>query len=179
MRVLIISVIMLLGYCGTLFAWGENLKSIEADFEQYIENDDGTSVYYKGKILGKAPNKVKWDYQMPFKKEIYMNDNKVIIYEPSLEQVSHSTLRTSSDFISIIKSAKKQDDGSYHTQVDGVEYVLFVDKNDKPERINFVDSMGAKSTLKLSNVKLNTIINDKVFDFVTPEGVEVVELKMR
>ena len=59
MRVLIISVIMLLGYCGTLFAWGENLKSIEADFEQYIENDDGTSVYYKGKILGKSPNKVK------------------------------------------------------------------------------------------------------------------------
>ena len=112
-------------------------------------------MYYKGKILGKSPNKVKWDYQMPFKKEIYMNDNKVIIYEPSLEQVSHSTLRTNSDFISIIKSAKKQ------------------------ERINFVDSMGAKSTLKLSNVKLNTIINDKVFDFVTPEGVEVVELKMR
>lgn len=172
-------VVVSLGLITSLFAWGENLKSIEADFEQHIEGDDGASVYYRGKIIGKSPNKVKWDYQMPLKKEIYMNNNEVIIYEPSLEQVSYSTLNTKSDFISIIKSAKKREDGAYHTTIDNVEYVLFVDKDDKPKSISFVDSMGSKSVLKLSNVKINGKINDSLFSFTPPKGVEIVELKTR
>ncbi len=165
--------------CGRLFAWGEDIQSIQADFEQYIYNEDGANVYYKGKILGKSPNKVKWDYQMPFKKEIYMNDNKVAIYEPSLEQVSLSTLNSKSDFISIIKSAKKYEDGTYRTAVDGIEYTLVVDRENKPKSIYFVDTMGTKSELVLSNVKLNVKIDDAVFVFVAPSDVEVLELKAR
>lgn len=165
--------------CVALFGWGENLKSIEADFEQHIENDDGPSVYYKGKVMGKSPNKVKWDYQMPLQKEIYMNGNEVMIYEPHLEQVSLSRLNVKNDFISIIKSAKKRDDGTYSTFIDDIEYVIFIDKDDKPERITFTDSMGAKSTLILHNVKLNPAINDRIFDFSPPDDVEIVELRAR
>lgn len=171
--------IALLSLCVSVFAWGENLVSIEADFEQIITSEDGIPARYDGKIFGKTPSQVKWDYQNPLKKEIYMRDNEVVIYEPSLEQVSYSRLKDKTDFISIIKSAKKQDDGAYHTKVEGVEYKLFVDKNDKPERIEFVDSMGAKTTLKLSNVKLNKNINESIFNFTPPQGVEIVELKSR
>lgn len=178
MNIIKICIFLALGV-GIAFAWGENLQSIEADFEQRIENEDGMDMFYRGKILGKAPNKVKWDYQSPLKKEVYMNNNEVMIYEPSLEQVSHSTLKTKSDFISIVKSAKKQPDGSYRTNVEGVEYTLYVDKNDKPERISFIDSMGAKSVIKLSNVKLNGAMSDKVFEFSVPKGVEVVEIRTR
>ncbi|WP_407934410.1 LolA-like outer membrane lipoprotein chaperone, partial [Helicobacter typhlonius] len=171
--------LLVFGFCAIAFAWGENIQSMEADFEQLIENEGGIDMFYKGKIFGKSPNKAKWEYQMPLKKEIYMNNGEVMIYEPALEQVSYSRLRTKSDFISIMKSAIKQADGSYRTSVDNVEYTLYVDKNDKPKSISFVDSMGSKSVLKFSNVKLNGTLNDKLFVFKVPEGVEVVEIKSR
>ena len=171
--------ILVFAFCEVAFAWGENIQSIEADFEQRIENEDGMDMFYRGRILGSRQNKARWDYQIPLKKEIYMIDNEVMIYEPSLEQVSYSRLRTKSDFISILKSAKKQTDGSYHTTIEGIEYTLFVDKNNKPERIVFIDSMGAKSILTLSNVKINGTINDKVFHFSPPKGVEIVEISTR
>lgn len=141
-------------------------------------SEDGVPTRYEGHIIGKMPSKVKWHYKAPLQKEIYMNGNEVIMYEPRLEQVSHSRLKDKTDFLSILKSAKKHDDGTYRTKVDGIEYALFVDKQ-KPERIEFVDSMGMKTTLKLKNVKLNGAINDKKFVFVPPQGVEIVELHSR
>ncbi|TLD87426.1 outer membrane lipoprotein chaperone LolA [Helicobacter sp. MIT 03-1614] len=179
MEVLRRYVLVFTSLCMTLFAWGENLQSIEADFEQIAVNEDGVPTRYEGHIIGKMPSKVKWDYKAPLQKEIYMNKNEVIMYEPRLEQVSHSRLKDKADFLSILKSAKKHNDGTYHTKVDGIEYVLFIDKAQKPERIEFVDSMGVKTTLKLKNVKLNGVISDKKFVFVPPQGVEIVELHSR
>lgn len=178
MKVFRICILLLLGL-NVGFALGENLQSIEADFEQFIVSEDGIPAHYEGKIYGKAPNKVKWDYTNPLKKEIYMKDSSVLIYEPSLEQVSRSHLNEKTDFISIIKSAKKQPDGTYRTKVEGTQYVLFVDKNDTPERIEFVDSMGSKTILKLTKVKINPKIQDKIFEFSVPKGVEVVDIKTR
>lgn len=178
MKVFRICVLVLLSL-NLSFALGENLQSIEADFEQFIVSEEGIPAHYEGKIYGKAPNKVKWDYTNPLKKEIYMKDNAVLIYEPSLEQVSRSHLKEKTDFISIIKSAQKQPDGTYHTKIEDTQYVLFVDKNDTPERIEFVDSMGSKTILKLTKVKLNPKIQDKIFEFSIPKGVEVVDIKTR
>lgn len=165
--------------CSKILAWGEDIRSIEADFLQIIESEDGIPAQYSGKILAKAPSKVKWDYTTPLKKSIYMQEGEVLIYEPDLEQVSHSSLRDKSDFISIIKSAKLQSDGAYHAKIDNIIYKLYVDKANKPERIEFVDNMGAKTTLKLSNVKLNKALSDKIFIFNIPKGVDIVELKSR
>lgn len=178
MTILRICIIALFSF-SSLFALGENLQSIEANFEQFIVSEEGVPAHYEGKIFGKAPNKVKWDYTTPLKKEIYMKGSEVLIYEPSLEQVSRSFLREKTDFISILKSAKKRADGTYHTQIEGTEYVLFVNKNDIPERIEFVDSVGSKTILKLTQVKMNPKIEDKIFDFSIPKGVEVVDIKTR
>lgn len=170
-------VCMWLCVCNILLAWGENLQSIEADFVQNIISEDGVPAHYEGRILAKVPSHVKWLYKSPLQKEIYMNGRDVIIYEPNLMQVSHSHLQEKSDFISIIQNSKKQDDGAYHVKVEGVEYIMFVDSKNLPDRIEYTDSMGAKTTLKLHNVKLNTRINDSIFSFTPPKDVEVVDLK--
>lgn len=159
------------------FGWGEHLSSIEADFEQIILSDDGVPARYAGHIIAKSPNLVKWDYQSPLNKQIYMKNQKVLIYEANLNQASYSKLREKSDFLSIITSAKKRDDGAYHTSVEGIEYVMFVDKDNKPERIEFIDNLGSKTTLNLHNVKLNIKVDKKIFDFTPPAGTEIVEIK--
>lgn len=161
------------------FGWGESLKSIEADFTQSIVSEDGIPARYEGHIYGKAPARVKWLYKAPLEKEIYMDGSEVMIYEPSLKQVSHSRLREKSDFISIIRGAQKQSDGTYHAKVEGVEYVMYVDSKNLPARIEYTDNMGAKTTLTLHNVKLNGKMSDRLFHFTPPSDVEVVELKSR
>lgn len=164
--------------CIYALSWGEDLHSIEANFEQTIVSEDGVPARYMGHIIAKSPNLVKWDYQSPLDKQIYMNGSDVIIYEASLQQASYSKLRTKSDFLSIITSAKKREDGAYYTNVDNVEYVMFLDKNGKkPERIEFVDNLGSKTTLKLLNVKLNIKVNETIFQFTPPEGTEIVQIK--
>lgn len=170
-------VIVLLGLSVGLFGWGEHIQSIQAEFEQHIVSEDGIPAHYKGRIFGQSPNKAKWLYEVPLKKEIYMNEDRVIIYEPDLEQASYSRLKNKLDFISILHDAKKHRNGTYRTRLDGVEYVLFVDKNNQPERIEFVDSLGNQTILKLKNVKINTLNNVSLFEFILPEGVEVIELK--
>lgn len=169
-------VIVLLGLGGSLFGWGEHIQSIHAEFEQHIVSEDGIPAHYKGQIFAQSPNKAKWLYEVPLKKEIYMNEDGVIIYEPDLEQASYSRLKSKLDFISILNDAKKHKDGTYRTRLDGVEYVLFVDKNNQPERVEFVDALGSQTILKLKNVKINTLKDVSLFEFTPPEGVEVIEL---
>lgn len=161
---------------GVAFGYGEHIQSLSADFIQQIVSEDGIPAHYEGKLIAKAPDKVKWLYTKPLQKEIYMQQREVIIYEPSLEQASYSRLKENSDFISIIKAAQKDSNGTYRAMVDKVEYVLFVDSEQNPEHIEFVDTMGAKTILSLKNVKINTKISDKSFNFTPPEGTEIVEM---
>lgn len=169
--------IMILGLCSMLFGWGEHIQSIHAEFEQHILNEEGIPALYRGQVFGKVPSKAKWLYETPLKKEVYMNDETLIVYEPELRQVSYSQLESKVDFLWILKSAKKQKDGTYRTTVDGVPYVLFVDQADTIDRVEFSDSMGTKTIIKLKNVRINTITDDALFQFMPPEGVEIVNLK--
>ncbi len=38
--------LLVFGFCAIAFAWGENIQSMEADFEQLIENEGGIDMFY-------------------------------------------------------------------------------------------------------------------------------------
>lgn len=177
MRSIMIISFFLGSLCSISLGWGEDIQSIQADFVQNIISEEGIPARYEGKIIGKAPSKVKWTYKTPLNKTIYMSDKEVIIYEPLLAQVSHSYLKSESDFISVIRSAKEQKDGTYHAKVDGVTYIIHLDDAKKPKLIEFTDSTGTKTALNLRNVKLNVKLSDKEFEFTIPQDVDVVELR--
>lgn len=158
------------------FGLGEGVSSLEADFIQDIISTDGIPVQYKGKIQSKLPNNIKWTYTFPIKKEIYINQNQVAIYEIELNQVSYSNLKDNADLLSILKQAKKKSSGIYIATAQDVEYTIYVDSKDSPYKIEFTDTIGTKTTINLSNVKLNTNIKNKVFEFTPPENAEIVEL---
>ena len=83
-----------------------NISSLQADFKQQIQGERGAiPVLYSGKIYA-ANNKVKWEYDKPLVKEVYLEKNVAYIYEPQLQQVTIGTLKENVDFIRILKQVK-------------------------------------------------------------------------
>ena len=66
----------------------KTLKSFSADFTQtlYSSEKNQKPIIYKGKIEALAPSSAYWNYLSPIPKEIFIQDNTMILYEPKLKQ---------------------------------------------------------------------------------------------
>ena len=157
-----------------LYAFGENIKSIEAQFTQETISQDST-ILYSGHLYAKTPSKAKWIYNAPTKKEIYINGKNTIVYEPLLEQATYGKSEQKIDFLSILKSAKKRSDGKYYAVFDGIEYQLSLNQDNTPKQITFKDEFENTIVINFKQVKINQFIDDKIFHFVPPKGIDLIQ----
>ncbi len=161
----------------------KNLKSLKADFEQIIITEDGAQASYFGTLEAKAPNKAKWIYEPPMQKEVYVNEGKISVYEPPLKQVYISTLSTQSDVFEILESAKPELDsegkptGRYTTTLNETLYTLIFDDKGLLQEISYQDSLQQTTRIVFSGHILNPKIDDGVFVFTPPRGVDVIVAK--
>ena len=168
-RVFLVWTIML----TSLFGYGENFHSLEASFTQ-ITYQGKEKIIYRGKLFAKKPSLAKWVYESPLKKEIYLNANRVIIYEPILEQATFSTLKESADFFSILKKVQKNDQNQYIAEINQTIYQLEL-KNEKPYKISFSDEWGNLVEITLHQIKINLLMPDTQFDFKVPAGTDIIQ----
>ena len=161
----------------------KNLKSLKADFEQIIITEDGAQASYFGTLEAKAPNKAKWIYEPPMQKEVYVNEGKISVYEPPLKQAHISTLSTQSDVFEILKSAKPELDsegkptGRYTTTLNETLYTLIFDDKGLLQEISYQDSLQQTTRIVFSGHILNPKIDDGVFVFTPPQGIDVIVAK--
>jgi len=100
-RYLVILVILI----SSLFAAFENIHSLSATFSQEV--DSGSSkILYRGKIFLKEPNYALWKYAEPIPKEVYLYREKLVVFEPDLEQATVSNIRENLDIFSILRNSK-------------------------------------------------------------------------
>lgn len=156
-----------------LFSYGENIKSIQADFEQ-ITISHSSNIKYIGKFYAKSPGSIKWIYETPIQKEIYINNKKSVIYEPMLEQVYEENNNRNIDFFSILKDAKPSSEGKLKAVVENNEFILEL-KNNIPYKLSFQDEFSNTIEILFKNVKLNQKIDDKEFKFIAPSNVDIVK----
>ncbi|WP_231259169.1 LolA-like outer membrane lipoprotein chaperone [Helicobacter pylori] len=150
----------------------QHLQSFSANFKQVLKNEKPL-VYY-GVLKAKAPSWALWVYEKPLKKEIYMNDKEVVIYEPNLFQATITPLKDKTDFFTILKSLKKQDDGSFKTTINKTTYRL-VFKDGKPFSLEFKDGMNNLVTITFSQTEINPTIADEIFVFKPKdENIDIV-----
>lgn len=158
---------------GLMYGLGEDIKTFRSDFIQTVKSDDAQQVTYQGKFEAKAPSFAKWVYLKPLKKEIYIDGQDVIIYEPNLAQATMSHLKENADFISILKKATLSSDGKYHSKVGNTSYELTL-KDKKPYLLEFIDEFGNQIEMKFSNVSINTPIDEKDFIFVPTSDIDII-----
>lgn len=150
----------------------QHLQSFSANFKQVLKNEKPL-VYY-GVLKAKAPSWALWVYEKPLKKEIYMNDKEVVIYEPNLFQATITPLKDKMDFFTILKRLKKQDDGSFKTTIHKTTYRL-VFKDGKPFSLEFKDSMNNLVTITFSQIEINPTIINEIFVFnPKDENIDIV-----
>lgn len=159
--------------CGFVYADIKVLETMEADFTQTIVAEDDSKIIYKGKMFAKSPSNVLWKYTEPIIKEVYIHSNEVVIYEPKLEQVIYSDLKENLDIFFLLKQAKKVKDELYSAKILNQNYNI-VTKSSIVQKISFFDSLSNKVLIEFQNIKVNEHLDEKIFTFLPPAGVDLI-----
>ncbi len=158
----------------SLFAAFEHLNTLEGDFKQEIKTLDGEKIIYAGKIYMKKPHFVRWDYTAPTPKELYSDGKQILIFEPLLEQVTLVDIdKEMLHFSQLLRDAKKNKNGQYQATIKDVEYFLSTDKQGLPKTIQYKDEFDNQVIIEFSNCVSNHKIENKIFTFKPPSGIDL------
>ncbi|MEE9355760.1 MAG: outer membrane lipoprotein chaperone LolA [Methylococcaceae bacterium] len=172
-------------------------NQLSASFKQtsFNEMNEPGQVSY-GKLLLKKPGMFRWDYEKPYVQQIISKEGKVWFYDADLEQVTIKSIDQSLDtspallLSGEIKLTEKFTVGS-PSQRDGLQWVNLVPKDEnssyksirlglddsKLKGMRLSDNFGQVTEVTFSDLKVNQPIDDSLFIFVAPQGVDVFEDK--
>ena len=169
--------------------------SLTAEFKQVTLSENGQpgktshGVFYLSR-----PGKFRWNYSKPFVQEIVSNKGKVWFYDADLEQVTIKQIDDSvgstpalllSGDVALKENyiLKKQgvDEGlqwvklSPKNEDSGFNYILIGLDKKGLAGMELKDNFGQLTRIYFSNVKKNIKLDDKLFEFTAPKGVDIFE----
>ena len=180
----------------------ERTTDLKANFVQEVvlasvnrkDREEGT-VYYK------PPHRMLWDYKKPTAKKLIINPDKAYLYVPGeravyvqeTSRIFKSQLivrllsgigKATEDFRIAFADAPTDTEGNYHLILTPKKADLGVDKiyvtlNREEFTImqcRFADVYGNRTTVQFRNVKRNTQLSDKLFQFKPPAKTDVYPL---
>ena len=156
----------------------------------------------EGRVFFKNPKNMLWDYTKPKGKKLVINSQKSwlylagekVVYTQKSENIFQSKTLISffsgsgklkDDFVIKYAEPKALDkNGNYLLVLIPREKTaacnlvkLSVDKNNfNILQVSFDDVMGNSTTLKFSNISINTGLTQKMFQFKPPAGVQIFEM---
>jgi len=167
-------VLILLFLLSDLFAGIPlNFSSFEADFVQQINDESKKIVKYYGKVYAKKPKTALWKYIKPIKKDVYINDNAVVIVEPELEQVILRRIAGDFDIFSLLKRAKKVGKNKYEARYKKTLFTLYFDGKNI-QKLIYKDSFENLVTIIFSNQKYNTKFDKTIFEPKYPKDYDLI-----
>ena len=181
----------------------EKAKDLKADFiqEATIKSIKKTE-REEGRVFFMNPKNMLWEYTKPKGKKLVINSQTAwlylsrekVVYTQKSESIFQSKFlinffsgsgKLKDDFVIKYAEPKALDkDGNYLLVLTPREKTaacnlvkLTIDKNNfYILQVSFDDVMGNSTTLKFSNISINTGLSQKVFQFKPPAGVEVFEM---
>lgn len=180
-----------------LLAFYRDVHSMRADFTQTVTSENSTRVdKSQGVLQMKRPGKFRWDYSKPYEQQIIADGKRLWVYDVDMEQVIEKPLDAVlgqtpaillsgnaaltdrftisevhapqlNDKFTWLKLEPKHDDA-------GFQVLLLAFNHSDLQEMQLVDAFGQMTRLTFSNLQRNPVIDDKVFDFVPPAGVDVI-----
>ena len=151
----------------------KDLKTFEASFTQKITNPSGNEVSYNGLIFIKEPNKIKWQYNDPIEKFVYIKKYTVTIIEPELEQIIVTNLNKEINIINLLKNAQEVSKNKYKSNFNNIDYFLTLNEN-QLQNISYKDELENDVIISFFDVKQDEKIDDAVFKFMIPDYYDVI-----
>jgi len=158
MKYLLFSMILL----TKLLASAINISTFQADFIQTITDDKGKVLTYKGNIVASDTQDALWSYTYPLHKFVYLNQNKVTIVEPEIEQVIIRYIKSNFNFFNMLKNANKVDKDRYITSFNNAKFTIDI-KNEKISSISYLDEFENKVNISFLNQKENIKLDNRIF----------------
>lgn len=169
-------------------------KTLSASFVQTIRDAKANVLQESiGSLLVKRPNKLHWLTTQPYEHLVVTDGETLWLYDIDLEQVNKERYDTNIDKAPALLLSGNVDAivNNYALElkkgVDQLVFVLtpsnvgsafsrleieFVDKT--INSMTLQDNFDQTTTIEFSNTIINQTISDQQFNFVAPEGVEVI-----
>ena len=178
----------------------ETVQAIQADFEQHTKSSFAPNgITVKGQVVMKRKRKMRWQFDAPDSRLFLSDGAKAYMWNPSAKQYfilddmssgANQILDNLSSldeyFVVDVSEQPKETasrlqlsltpkvDTQLSTSVKSLEVTL-----DKAElmlnEIVVHDHMGSITTIQFENVLLNPKVEDTLFQFVPPEGAEIIK----
>ena len=148
-----------------------NFKTYQANFVQTVTNSSGNEIKYKGKIYLDNKSNILWRYIKPIKKDVYINNTKVMIVEPELEQVIISKMDKELNLIDILNKSHKISKNIYENKINNIVYKINIINNILKE-IDYTDDIDNK--IKITFNKIDKNFDIKIFDYNIPDEFDII-----
>ena len=173
----------------------KGLKTLKADFTQSVENAQLSTVdQSSGTLWISRPGKFRWDYKKPYEQQIVSNGDKIWIYDTDLEQVTVQSAKSElGQTPAMLLSSNKPLEDSFSIKDDGelngLHWIeLGPKKNDagfdairlgfKKGKLKIMlmqDNLGQITEIQFKLLSRNVPIDNSLFEFKVPEGVDVFD----
>jgi len=179
---------------SSLRAFLANTTTLEARFVQTLApNGDFDPQISKGRFYLKRPGRFRWDYEEPAEQQVISDGSRIWMYDSDLEQV---TVRPIDESLrgtpAMLLSGETSLDESFAVigseQIDGVQFVTLEPLQPSPEfesltvgltegqivSMALLDGIGQRSLIEFSELRRDPPLDDALFDFSPPPGVDVI-----
>lgn len=177
-----------------LRAFTMDLKSFTADFEQSLYNSNSELLENNiGELLLKRPGKFIWRYDGAGGQEFISNGKSLWMFDKELDQVTVNALddRVGGTPLVLLMGGVPLEDQFSVTDLglsDGVDWFELIPKDNSTDfealfiglnesglaAMELRDNLGQATQIQFTNFKSGVALDDNQFDFVAPEGVDVI-----
>lgn len=171
------------------------LRTMESDFDQQVlDQRQRVTQSMRGTFVLARPGRFRWDYSKPFEQHIVADGKKLWIYDVDLAQV---TVKRQAEGLGStpaqLLSSQAPLSGQFQIQYVGEqENLRLYDLKPKAKDSGFErvrlgldkrglrmmelkDSFGQTTLLRFQNPEFNGGIDDALFEFEPPDGVDVID----
>ena len=169
-------------------------QSLRAKFRQEVVNRDMELVEEaSGLVILQKPGRFVWNYEQPYERVIMSNGERIWLYEADLEQVTIRRFDTGigeTPASLLTGTADVLDHFEYvdASSVEGLELIQLKPRSPESDfesiilgfdggnlvQIALLDRLEQRTRLYLSEIEKPASVDADEFDFVIPEGVDVI-----
>lgn len=170
------------------------LETFTADFEQTLYDESSEPLQSSsGRLQIKRPGKFFWRYEKPDRQDIVTDGNTLWLYDHELEQVTVSPVdeRLSGTPLVLLTGGAplgEEFDIEALGASEGIDWLQLTPRETDSDfeqvylglgaggvvAMELQDSFGQATQIRFSNVQSNQPIDDAVFAFTPPDGVDVI-----
>jgi outer membrane lipoprotein carrier protein len=162
------------------------VNSLHAQFEQTLQDETGEILETEaGELWLQRPGKFRWRYSEPAEREIVADPENIWLYDAELDQVTVRPIENAvaeSPAALLVGNVAALDDYTFSGQraADGMVRVMLVPRkaNGDFKSIELGFAAGDLALLELSD-RFGPQIPASVFDFILPDGADVIDQRKK